>query len=312
MWEVATSRILWREQIQGTSHSVQFNCNGLLALANETNIFVFNLPMLNREWYNSNEEMLKTSRENYEAQGTKIVPWQFFDAESNPENHKKGYRIQIQLNDQVKSIHFHVKGDYLASVAPMATKKNQQVLVHSFSKGATQSPFSKSKSDVQKVIFHTTKPVLIIMTKKHVYLYNLQKQTIIKKLISGSQWNSCLDIHPKGDNLIVGSFDKKFVWFDLDLESHPYKHMKYHQKAIRQVVFHKKYPLFASCADDGNINVFHGKVFSDMMQNALIIPLKELKMHTVKKDLGVLDITFHPTQPWIFSCGADHRIFLWT
>lgn len=77
------------------------------------------------------------------------------------------------------------------------------------------------------------------------------QQTIIKKLISGSQWNSCLDIHPKGDNLIVGSFDKKFVWFDLDLESHPYKHMKYHQKAIRQVVFHKKYPLFASCADDG-------------------------------------------------------------
>jgi len=56
----------------------------------------------------------------------------------------------------------------------------------------------------------------------------------------------------------------------------------------------------------------HGKVYTDMLENALIVPLKVLKGHQIKNDLGVLDIVFHPTQPWIFSSGADHRIFLWT
>ena len=31
------------------------------------------------------------------------------------------------------------------------------------------------------------------------------------------------------------------------------------------------------------------------MENALIIPLKVLKGHKIKHDLGVLDIVFHPT-----------------
>lgn len=48
------------------------------------------------------------------------------------------------------------------------------------------------------------------------------------------------------------------------------------------------------------------------MQNALIVPLKILQGHSVKEDLGVLDIKFHPKQPWIFSAGADHKIILWT
>lgn len=30
-----------------------------------------------------------------------------------------------------------------------------------------------------------------------------------------------------------------------------------------------------------------------------------------KDKLGVLDIVFHPTQPWIFSSGADGKIFLY-
>lgn len=53
-------------------------------------------------------------------------------------------------------------------------------------------------------------------------------------------------------------------------------------------------------------------VYNDLMQNALIVPLKVLKGHTITDDLGVLDIKFHPTQPWIFSAGADHEVICWT
>ena len=55
----------------------------------------------------------------------------------------------------------------------------------------------------------------------------------MKKLLTGTQWNSCIDIHPYGDNIIVGTFDNKTFWFDLDLSNYPYKNLKYHSKAIR-------------------------------------------------------------------------------
>ena len=129
---------------------------------------------------------------------------------------------------------------------------------------------------------------------------------------SGAQWNSCLAIHPRGDNLITGSYDKKVCWFDLDSGSTPYKTLKYHKKAVRQVIFHNIFPLFATCSDDGTINIFHGMAYNDLMMNALIVPLKILKGHTIKDDLGVLDIAFHPKQPWIFSSGADGEVILWT
>ena len=35
--------------------------------------------------------------------------------------------------------------------------------------------FSKSKGNIEKVIFHKTKPYVFIMTKKSVIIYNLAK-----------------------------------------------------------------------------------------------------------------------------------------
>lgn len=79
---------------------------------------------------------------------------------------------------------------------------------------------------------------------------------MIKKLLGGAQWNSSIHVHPKGDNILVGSFDRKVMWFDLDLANTPYKTMKYHNKAVRSVKFHPRYPLFASCSDDCNLFIF--------------------------------------------------------
>jgi len=53
-------------------------------------------------------------------------------------------------------------------------------------------------------------------------------------------------------------------------------------------------------------------VYSDLLKNALIVPLKILKGHTTEEDLGILDCIFHPNQPWIFSAGADKTIRLFT
>ena len=34
-----------------------------------------------------------------------------------------------------------------------------------------------------------------------------------------------------------------------------------HRSAIRQVAYHKRYPLFASGSDDGSVVVYHGMVY---------------------------------------------------
>ena len=51
---------------------------------------------------------------------------------------------------------------------------------------------------------------------------------------------------------------------------------------------------------------------SDLLQNPLLVPVKVLRGHTLTRDLGVLDVAFHPTQPWVFSSGADGTVRLFT
>lgn len=67
----------------------------------------------------------------------------------------------------------------------------------------------------------------------------------------------------------------------------------------------------ASASDDGTVHVFHSMVYSDLMRNPLIVPVKILRGHSVNKKFGVLTIAFHPTQPWIFSGGSDGKIILY-
>lgn len=76
--------------------------------------------------------------------------------------------------------------------------------------------------------------------------------------------------------------------------------------------FHRSFPLMASCSDDGKLHVFHGMVYSDLLTNALIVPVKIINAHKPVSELGVLDCAFHPTQPWIFSAGADKAVRLFT
>ncbi len=66
----------------------------------------------------------------------------------------------------------------------------------------------------------------------------------------------------------------------------------------------------ASASDDWTVHVFHSAVYSDLMRNLLIVPVKVLRGHPATKGLGALSMAFHPTQPWLFSAGADGDIHL--
>lgn len=148
-------------------------------------------------------------------------------------------------------------------------------------------------------------------TERLVRIYDLMAQTLVKQLQPNVRHVSSVDVHPNGDNVLVGSYDRRLVWHDLDLSDRPYKTLRYHPRAIRSVAFSTRFPLFLSTSDDGTIQVFHATVYSDLVTNPLIVPLKVLKGHIVTEGLGVLDAKFHPREPWIISAGADGTARLW-
>lgn len=76
------------------------------------------------------------------------------------------------------------------------------------------------------------------------------------------------------------------------------------------MLYCRSYPLFASSSDDATAHVFHGMVYADLMTNPLIVPVKILRGHEMCDYAGVLDVAFHPTQPWLFTAGADTTICL--
>lgn len=226
--------------------------------------------------------------------------------------------LHVLLSGEVpKQVTWHPKGDYFASVSPTSSGTSRSVMIHQLSKNRSQVPFKKvssgSGSSVQTVRFHPTRPHLFVAEQRSIRIYDLSTQPLIKTLQPGVKWISSMDVHSNGENLIVGSHDKRFIWFDLELSNKPHKTLRYHSKALRSVGFHKKYPLMASVSDDGTAHVLHATVYNDdLAKNPLIVPLKVLKGHKVKEGLGVLDLKWHPNMPWLFTAGADGEARMWS
>lgn len=310
MFDVRTSRIIKRWKFEDTVYSIDWASTGFIGVGEGNRFHMINPLIATEDMITQMDFTIDEAKTSHNSESEHVVKWSFYEKDSD-EYTVEGKRFSMTFSNDISQVIFHKKGDFVATLTPRAANKDQ-VIIHSIRKGKSQRPFTKSKSDIQRVLFHHLKPILFIATKQTIWIFNLQTQAMVKKLLSGVKWYSCLDLHPEGDNLITGSYDRKLNWFDLDLGDKPYNTLRFHQKAIRNVAFHKSYPIFASCSDDGGINIFHGMVYSDLMKNALIVPVKVLKGHKIVDDLGVLDICFHPTQPWIFSAGADHNIILWS
>ncbi|XP_055559801.1 ribosome biogenesis protein BOP1 [Falco cherrug] len=307
-WEVCTARCMKTLPVGGVVKSVAWNPNPticLVAVCVEQSVLLVNPCLGDKLLYGATDQLL----ESYVApEEERVQPIQWVTA--TVEEHRKGIRLVVKHSKAVKQVTWHGKGDYFASV--VSDNSNMQVLIHQTSKRWSQNPFRKSKGLVQCVLFHPIRPYFFVATQRYVRIYNLLKQELTKKLMTNCKWVSSMAIHPGGDNIICGSYDSKLAWFDLDLSTRPYQLLRHHKKALRAVAFHKHYPLFASGSDDGTVIVCHGMVYNDLLQNPLLVPVKVLKGHVITLDLAVLDVIFHPTQPWVFSSGADGTIRLYT
>ena len=309
VWEVMTARCMgvWK---LGTADapilSVAWNPNkmvSLIAVVTGKNVILVNPGVANDAVMKSTDGLAEYQAVDNKKEKVKVT-W----SKPSVSQYEEGVRLILSHTFTLTQVAWHKKGDYFVSLVPKGGAGSVQI--HQLSKQQTQSPFSKSKGEIQKVLFHPTKPFLFVATQRTIRVYNLIRQELFKKLQSGAKWISSMDIHPQGDNVIVGTYDKKVCWFDMDLSSKPYKILRNNEFAIRQVSFHKRHPLFASCSDDGNVQVFHGMVYNDLMQNPTIVPVKIVKAQRRTGGLGALACEFHPYRPWIFSSGSDGSINL--
>jgi len=314
VWEIQTGYCMKTFEVGGVVRSLMWCPNralSLLAVAVESKVLLINAGVGDKLVVQQTDELLSEPPDNEgyvpPERVKAAVAWGLpEEADDAPD----GALVVLKFFKPVKQVTFHGKGDYFATT--LQDGQNRSVLIHQLSKWRSQVPFSKPKGLVQCVLFHPIRPYLFVATQRHVRLYNLAKQELAKKLMTGAKWISSIAIHPKGDNLLVGTYDKRVQWFDLDLSTLPYQVLRYHSSAVREVAYHKRYPLFASCADDTSIIVSHGMVYNDLLQNPLIVPVKHLRGHSKYDDFGVMQVLWHPTQPWLFSAGADGYIKMWS
>ena len=308
IWEIISGRCIDQWEFESPILAVAWNPNKrlvLLAASVGTEVMLLIPQNVNKDL---KQDTLDTMDKCWDAdivQG-RACEW----VKPNALERSKGISSFLHFKKNVTSIDWHRKGDYFTTVSPDAD--STAVQIHQISTRRSQAPFRKSHGLIQKVLFHPSKPIIFVASQRHVRVYNLSKHELIKKLTPGAKWISSMSIHPNGDNLIVGTYDTRLHWFDMDLSTKPYKTLRHHKSAIREVDFHSRYPLFASCSDDGSILVSHGMVYDDLMRNPLIVPLKTIEAHQVVEHLGSLSCQFHPTEPWIFSCGADGCVKLFT
>ncbi len=318
IWELLSGHQIWRVKV-GDGEAVNAvrwrpgTGATILSAACGENVFLMVPPHVDPETETASRQLLDAGwgyASNGNAAGTiKKEPAALW---SRPENQvDNGVLVKIGLRKVVKVISWHRRGEYFATVSPQG--QTSAVAIHTLSKHLTQLPFRRLKGLAQFAQFHPSKPVFFVATQRMIRSYDLSKQELLKIIQPGARWISSFDVHPGGDNLIVGYYYKRLLWHDLDLSVRPYKTLRYHKKAIRAVKFHQGgLPLFADASDDGSLQIFHGKVVADLMENATIVPLKVLRGHVVKKELGVLDLDWHPREPWCVSAGADGTCRLWT
>ena len=307
VWELATGREIWKWMYphHGQDDVVYaMNWNpvkeiGVLVVAVGDIIYVLIPPV----W-----SVQKTDN-------TKEVCEKGFHAEGTNKNDLSGVKwsrgrsddivLIIKTQNTIRHLTWHRRGDYFATVAPQGNHlppgafisklllgtSGKSVLIHQLSRHQTQSPFSRQKgTSIQSLVFHPIQPQIFVASRQSITHYSLTPPQLIRKLRPGVKFISSLDIHPLGDHLIVGSYDKRVAWFDLDLSDRPYKTLRFAERAVRDVAFHKGgVKCFASASDEGVVQVFWADVRADgsVDVNPTIVPLKVLRGHRVVDSLGM-------------------------
>ena len=333
-WDIMTGKIITKIDLKEKVRSININkFLKLIVICTETHI-LFLLPRYLEKKYkediltlikdkiypkinaNKNTTTKDKEKEITENEITINDSFVWHIPKSGSKKEKQGILFYLKWTQGlIRTLVWHNKGDYFATLSKNAQGKSQ-VYIHSLTKMTHQLPISHIKGNANCISFHPNKPYFIVATNSNIFIYNLQKQELIRKFISNLNTINKISLHKNGNDLIAGDKSGKVAWFQLELSSKPFKLMDYHQDKIKSVEFNNNFPLFLSCSRNGKLVVYYGKVNDEELVDPLIVPLKVLKIgnngkNEENKNKLFTCACFHPKQIWIFSGGEDGKIRMW-
>ena len=333
-WDIMTGKIITKIDLKEKVRSININkFLKLIVICTETHI-LFLLPRYLEKKYkediltlikdkiypkintNKNTTSKDKEKEITENEITINDSFVWHIPKSGSKKEKQGILFYLKWTQGlIRTLVWHNKGDYFATLSKNAQGKSQ-VYIHSLTKMTHQLPISHIKGNANCISFHPNKPYFIVATNSNIFIYNLQKQELIRKFISNLNTINKISLHKNGNDLIAGDKSGKVAWFQLELSSKPFKLMDYHQDKIKSVEFNNNFPLFLSCSRNGKLVVYYGKVNEEELVDPLIVPLKVLKIgnndkNEKNKNKLFTCACFHPKQIWIFSGGEDGKIRMW-
>ncbi|VDP79001.1 unnamed protein product [Echinostoma caproni] len=231
----------------------------------------------------------------------------------------EGNRVTICINQPICSLNWHPKGDYLLTLSrpvlasAVCSKSTERIYLHRLSKMSSQAPFSVPSRAVEwrQVQFHPGgKPHVFVASPREVRVYDLvqQKELRCLRLDGSADTLSCMTVHPSGDHMVSGTFDGRFLWFDIDLGNVPYKKLGLGHGAVRQLDIHRSRPLVSVALDDGTVLIVHATVSDDLLSKPAIIPVNLIRTGQPSTASSVLATAFHPRQPHVYTGGADGSV----
>ena len=249
IWEVFSGRCLKTITFADAVSCVAWcpnNALTLIGIASGKNAFVINPHVGDKLLcYKTDQVLKKALDENSEQQATvservkSAVTW----TKVTEEDWKRGIRYHLVHFKEVNQISWHSLGDYMITV--LSEGESRAIVINQISKKQSYLPFKKNFGLIRRVLFHPFKPIVFVASQRHIRVHNFVENKSVKKLMTNSRSIADIDIHPGGDNVIVATYDKRVLWFDLDLSSEPYKTLPFHgQAAVRTVAFHPRFVFF--------------------------------------------------------------------
>jgi WD40 repeat protein len=210
----------------------------------------------------------------------------------------------------LSSLSMHHNGDYFVVTSASSPAPSLSLIIHQVTKRRCKRPLRKLKqaNRVFSASFHPTLPLLFTLSSSVVRVYNLldQQFTVTIPAPSTTTVLTALALHPNGDHVVLGTSKGKVLWYEMDSPNTPAYKLRPHTSSVRDIIFHAKYPLFATCSADGKTNIFHNTIYDDLLRPPMIVPVKSLSTRGTRPTA----LEFHKKEAWIYIGSSDGRIRL--